>query len=206
MLSTSLWIRREFWNQLWKGPGAASTFLSIALGLGGIALSRLFQPGLEGWNWCIFSINLVVSILLIVTDGILSRRNHCLAVLRRSATGSHSRLQELGVQSEQIERFVYALWSDSELEFRCGSTRIQCVALTVQALDTLSRTAARYGRCGKKVFEANQDSVLEAIRLFECLDLVDAEKAILGPLSIRLKSPPEFDPEGWALTLKYTWA
>ena len=133
-----------------------------------------------------------------------SYRNHCLGVLRLSAAESRNRLLELGVQSEQIDRFVNALWSASQLQFRCKSTRHQWVALIVQALDGLSRTAARYGRCGKKVFETNQNSILEAIRLVECSELLDMESAIVGSLSVRLKSPPEFDPEGWALALEYT--
>jgi hypothetical protein len=189
----------SFGNQLWRRPGAASIYLSVLLGLGCVGLSRLFQPNLEGWIWCIFSINLVLSILLFVSDGIRLCRNHCFAVLRLSAARSYSRLLELGVRSTQIDHFVNALWSDSNLEHRCSSTRFQLAASIVQALDGLSRTAARYGRCGKKIFEANQDSVLEGIQLFECLEFVDVEKAIVETLCVRLKSPPEFDPEGWII-------
>ena len=177
---------------------------SISRPVACVFLSRLFQPCLEGWTWCVLSINLVLGVALIVTDAICSSQNHYLPVLRLSVYGSRNRLLELGVRSTQIDRFVSALWLPSQLEFTCRSKRRQWVVLIVQALDGLSRTAAHYGRCGKKVFEANHDSILEAIQLFECSELVDMEKAITGPLSIRLKSLPEFDPEGWALTLEYT--
>jgi hypothetical protein len=51
------------------------------------------------------------------------------------------------------------------------------------------------------IFEFNQDPVMGAIRLFECLPLEDAEAALVGPLRAWVAHPPEFDPEGWALPL-----
>ncbi len=70
----------------------------------------------------------------------------------------------------------------------------------VQALDILSRTASRYRyrRRGRKVFEVNQDAIISAIRLFECLPLADAEEVLVGPLKGWLELPPEYDPEGKA--------
>jgi hypothetical protein len=49
------------------------------------------------------------------------------------------------------------------------------------------------------VFSINQEPVLDAIRLFEYLPLENAEEVIEQQLANSLKSPPEFDPEGWAL-------
>jgi hypothetical protein len=58
----------------------------------------------------------------------------------------------------------------------------------VLALDLLSRIASRYGRCGRKVFEANQDPIVSAMQLFECLPFADAHKMLVEPLSAWLKS------------------
>ena len=69
----------------------------------------------------------------------------------------------------------------------------------------LSQTALRYGRRGKKIFEANQDPILDAIRLLECVPVSDAEEILVGPLKSWLADPPEFDPEGWALQLYGTF-
>jgi hypothetical protein len=77
----------------------------------------------------------------------------------------------------------------------------QSFELMVQALDCLSRTASRYGRRGKKVFEANRHPIVSAIQLFECLPFADAEEEFVRLLKTRLEAMPEFDPEGWALRL-----
>ena len=100
-----------------------------------------------------------------------------------------------------MDRFLNALWLDRELEFRFQNTRLQSVLLMVLALDLLSRIASRYGRCGRKVFEANQDPIVSAMELFDCVPLPDADKMLIEPLRDCLKEPPEFDPEGWALPL-----
>ena len=73
--------------------------------------------------------------------------------------------------------------------------------LTIEALDVLSQTAARYGRRGRKVFVVNQEPIVSAIRLIEWLPLEDAEEVLVEPLARWLEHPPEFDPEGWALPL-----
>ena len=65
----------------------------------------------------------------------------------------------------------------------------------------LSRIASRYGRCGRKVFEANQDPIVSAMQLFECVPFTDVDKILVEPLRAWLKDPPKFDPEGWALPL-----
>jgi hypothetical protein len=66
----------------------------------------------------------------------------------------------------------------------------------VQALDCLSRTASRYGRRAKNVFESNREPIVNATQLFECLPFADAETEFL--LKVRLEAMPEFDPEGWS--------
>lgn len=73
--------------------------------------------------------------------------------------------------------------------------------LIIQALDLLSRTAERYGTGGRKVFCINQDPIIDAIRLLDYLPLENAEEVIAQRLANSLKSPPEFDPEGWASTV-----
>jgi hypothetical protein len=59
---------------------------------------------------------------------------------------------------------------------------MQSVELIIEAFDLLSRTASRYGRCGRKVFELNQEPIMSAMRLIECLPLADAEEVLVGPL------------------------
>jgi hypothetical protein len=80
-------------------------------------------------------------------------------------------------------------------------TRLQSVELMVLGLDLLSWIASRYGRCGRRVFEANQHPMVRAMGLFECIPLADAEKILIEPLRAWLKDPPEYDPEGWASSL-----
>jgi hypothetical protein len=96
---------------------------------------------------------------------------------------------------------VNALWFNSEFEFRFRSKRFRSVELTIEAFDLLSQTAARYGRRGRKVFVVNQEPIVNAIRLIECLPLEEAEEVLIEPLTRWLEHPPEFDPEGWALPL-----
>jgi hypothetical protein len=71
--------------------------------------------------------------------------------------------------------------------------------LIIEALDLLSRTASRYGRRGRKIFEVNQEGIISAMESFERLPLADAEELLVGPLKASLTHPPEFDPEGMAL-------
>jgi hypothetical protein len=71
----------------------------------------------------------------------------------------------------------------------------------VLALELLSRLASCYGRCGRRVFEANQAPIVNATRLFECMPFAEAEKVLVEPLSFWLQDSPEFDPEGWAVPL-----
>jgi hypothetical protein len=82
-----------------------------------------------------------------------------------------------------------------------SGTRAFSLVLMVLALDLLCRIASRYGRCGRKVLEANQDPIVSAMQLFECVPFADADKMLVEPLRAWLKKPPEFDPEGWALLL-----
>ena len=80
-------------------------------------------------------------------------------------------------------------------------TRLQSVELVLQALDILSRTASRYGPRGKKVFEVNQDTLVNVMRSLECLSFADPEEVLVERLKAWLKDPHKYDPEGWALAL-----
>ena len=128
-----------------------------------------------------------------------SYRNHRLGFLRLSVAKSRSRIEALGIKSEQVDRFVNALWFNPEIEFRFRRKRFRSVELTIEAFDLLSQTAARYGRRGRKIFVVNQEPIVNAIRLIECLTLEEAEEVLVEPLTRWLEHPPEFDPEGWAL-------
>jgi hypothetical protein len=201
MLNPDSWLRQQIWQLLWQGPGAVAAYLSIPVPLFCVALSSTGSTGLVWASLSILSINVLLGVLLILIDEIESCRDHNLGLLRLSASKSRARIEKLGVRSKQVDRFVNALWLDPDLKFAFKRTRLQSVELIVLALDLLSRTAWRYGRCGRKVFEANQDPIMAAIQLFECLSFVDAEKMLVAPLRAWLKDPPEFDPEGWALPL-----
>src|SRR5271166_2174998 len=201
MFDPDLWVRQQLWEQLWKGPGAVSTYWSIAIQLVCVGLSALGSTELHAPNLWILSIIILLGVLLILSDEIASCRNHRLGLLRFSAAKSRERIEKLGIKSKQIDRFVDALWLNSELQHKFRRTRLQSVELMVQALDILSRTASRYGRRGRKVFVVNQDALMSAMRSFECLSFADAEEVLVEQLRAWLKDPPEYDPEGWALPL-----
>jgi hypothetical protein len=150
---------------------------------------------------CILLINVLICVLIILVDQTDSYRNHRLGFLRLSVAKSRSRIEALGIKSEQVDRFVGALWFNPEIEFRFRNTRFRSVELTIEALDLLSRPAARYGRRGRKVFVVNLEPIVSAIRLIECLPLEEAEEVWVEPLTRWLEHPPKFDPEGWALPL-----
>jgi hypothetical protein len=201
MLDSDLWLRQQLWQQLWKGPGAVSAYLSIPIPLVCAALSPIISTDFEGPSLCILSITVLLSVLLILVDEIGACRKHHLGLLRFSVTKSRSRIEKIAVKTSEVDRIFNALWSNSELESRFRSGRLQSFELMVQALDCLSRTASRYGRRGKKVFEANRHPIVSAIQLFECLPFADAEEEFVRLLKTRLEAMPEFDPEGWALRL-----
>jgi hypothetical protein len=201
MLSPDIWLRQQLWQQLWKGPAAVSAYVSMAIQLCCTPLSAFVSRDLESPCLYILLINVLICVLVIVVDQIDSYRNHRLGLLRRSVAKSRRRIEALGIESDQVDRFVNALWLNPEIEFKFSSTRFRSVELTIEALDVLSQTAARYGRRGRKVFVVNQEPIVSAIRLIECLPLEDAEEVLVGPLTGWLEHPPEFDPEGWALPL-----
>ena len=197
MVDPELWLRQQLWEQLWKGPAAVSAYWSIAIQLVCVGLSALSSRELQGPNLWILSIIILLGVLLILGDEIASCRNHRLGLLRFSAAKSRDRMAKLGIKSKQVDRFPHKLWLNRELEFRFRNAPLQSVLLMVLALDLLSRIASRYGRCGKKVFEANQNPIVTAMELFDCVPLPDADKMLIEPLRDWLKEPPAFDPEGW---------
>jgi hypothetical protein len=201
MLSPEIWLRQQFWQQLWKGPAASAAYVAVPIQICGLALSAVFLRDLERATLCILVISLLICGLLSVTDQITSYRNHHLDLLRFSAAKSRRRIEALGIRSKQIDLFVKALWLDPRIELKFRSARFRSVELIIEALDLLSRTAARYGNRGRKVFLVNQEPIVSAIRLIEWLPLEDAEEVLVGPLTSWLEHPPEFDPEGWALPL-----
>ena len=201
MVSPDIWLRRQLWQQVWRGPAAVSAYISIAIQLGCTALSSVVSRDLQSPSLYILLINVLICVLIILVDQTDSYRNHRLGFLRLSVAKSRSRIEALGIKSEQVDRFVDALWFNPEIEFRFRNTRFRSVELTIETLDLLSQTAARYGRRGRKVFVVNQEPIVSAIRLIECLPLEDAEEVLVEPLTRWLEHPPEFDPEGWALPL-----
>jgi len=201
MRNPDTWLRQQIWQLLWQGPGAVSTYWSIPVPLVCTALSLGGPPGLAGATCCVLLVSVLLGLLLILVDEIDSCRNHDLGLLRLSAAKSRDRIAKLGIRSNQVDRFVDALWFNPELNAAFRNTRLQSVELMVLGLDLLSRIASRYGRCGRRVFEANHYPMLRAMELFECITLAEAEKMLVEPLKTWLKDSPQYDPEGWALSL-----
>jgi hypothetical protein len=158
-------------------------------------------PQLRVASLVILSINVALAVLLISADQIECSRHHHLGLLRYSAAQSRGRIEKIGVRSREVDQFVRMLLYDPELELQFKRTPVRTIELMVVALDVLSQLAFRYGRGGKRVFEANQEPVVKAMHLFRCLTVAEAESSLLESLTLWLRDSPEFDPEGWALPL-----
>lgn len=200
-LSPESWLRRQLWRVLWQGPGAVSLYLSIPTPLICVALTLIDWSQLALVSLFILAANVALGVLFILADEIGSCRHNNLGLLRFSAANSRDRIERLGVKSKEVDRFLNSLWLDHELELSFRKTRVRSVELLVIALDFLSRLASCYGRGGRRVFEANQAPIVNAMRVLECLPVGQAEKALVEPLEHWLADPPEFDPEGWALPI-----
>ena len=181
MVSPDIWLRQQLWQQLWRGPAAVSAYVSITIQLGCTALSACVSKDLESPSLYILLINLLVCVLIIWVDQTDSYRNHRLGFLRLSVAKSRSRIEALGIKSAPVDRFVNALWFNPEIECRFRSKRFRSVELTIEALDLLSQTAARYGRRGRKIFLVDQEPIVNAIWLIEYLPLEDAEEVLVEP-------------------------
>ena len=70
MFYPDLWLRQQLWEQLWKGPGAVSAYWSIAIKLVCVGLSALGPKELQGPNFWILSIIILLGVLLILSDKI----------------------------------------------------------------------------------------------------------------------------------------
>jgi hypothetical protein len=53
MLNLDLWFRQQLWLQLWKGPGAVSTYLSVPVSLICVGLSAIGSTEFQGASLCI---------------------------------------------------------------------------------------------------------------------------------------------------------
>jgi hypothetical protein len=199
MLSLDVWLHRQLREQLWKGPTAVSAYLSLPMQLIGITLSALCLKALTGPTLCILSVSGLLCVLLVRIERMVSLRDHNLGLLQFSLSQTRHRIKAMGIRSAEIDRFAKRLCLDSRIAFKFRNSRFRSVELIIQKLDLLARTAERYGSGGRKVFSVNQEPIVDAIRLFEHLPLENVEEVIEQQLIAFLKSPPEFDPEGWAL-------
>jgi type IV secretory pathway VirB3-like protein len=199
MLSLDVWLHRQLREQLWKGPTAVSAYLSLPMQLIGITLSALCLKALTGPTLCILSVSGLLCVLLVWIERMVSLRDHNLGLLQFSLSQTRHRIKAMGIRSAEIDRFAKRLCLDSRIAFKFRNSRFRSVELIIQKLDLLARTAERYGSGGRKVFSVNQEPIVDAIRLFEHLPLENVEEVIEQQLIAFLKSPPEFDPEGWAL-------
>jgi hypothetical protein len=201
MLNLDVWLNQQLREQLWKGPAAVSAYLSVPMQLIGIVLSALFLKALTGPSLYVLSVSGLLCVLLAWADRLVSCQNHNLGLLQFSLAQSRHRMKSMGMRSAEIDRFAKRLCLDSRIAFKFRNSRFLSVELIIQGLDLLTRTAERYGTRGRKVFCINQDPIIDAIRLLDYLSLESAEEVIAQRLANSLKSPPEFDPEGWASTV-----
>ena len=92
----------------YKQDGRSITFLHTEVpqefagrGVG----SALAKAGLN-----IFVINILIGVLIIAVDQVCSHLNHSLRYFRISAERSRRRVRALGIKSDDVDRFVRALW------------------------------------------------------------------------------------------------
>jgi hypothetical protein len=199
MFSLDAWRHKQLREQLWKGPAAFSAYLTLSIQLTSTLLSVLYLKALLRPSLCILLVSGLLSVLLVWIDRLVSCRNHHLGLLQFSLYRSRHRIKAMGIRPAEIDRFAERLHLDARIAFKFRKSGSRSVELIIQKLDLLARTAERYGRGGRKVFSANQEPIIDAIRLFDSLPLEKAEEVIEQRLANSLKSPPEFDPEGWAL-------
>jgi hypothetical protein len=199
MFDPDKWLRQQQRRQAWIGPAAVSAYISLAIQLACTGLSAIAMRQLERANLYIFVINILIGVFIIAVDQVCSHLNHSLRYFRISAERSRRRVRALGIKSDHVDRFVRALWMDPQIELTFRNRRVRSVELTVEALDVLSQTAARYGRRGRKVFLTNQEPIVEAMELIQSMPLATAEEILTEPLRDWLEDPVKFDPEGWAL-------
>ena len=93
MLNPEPWFRQQLWLLLWKGPGAASTYVSAPLLLICVGLSAICSMESQVATLSILSLNIVIGLLLILVDEIGSCRSHRLGLLRFAATNSRCRIE-----------------------------------------------------------------------------------------------------------------
>ena len=201
MLSLDLWLHQQLREQLWKGPAAVSAYLSVGTQLIGITLSVLFFKALTGPSLYVLSISGLLCVLLAWADRFVSCQNHHHGLLQFSLAQSRHRIKAMGIRSEEIDQFAKRLCLDSRIAFKFRNSRFRSVEIVVQGLDLLTRTAERYGTRGRKVFCINQDPIIDAIRLLDDFPLENADEVLAQRLGNSLKSPPKYDPEGWASTV-----
>jgi hypothetical protein len=64
MLSPDIWLRQQFWQQLWKGPAAVSAYLSLSIQLAITVLSAVVAKDLE--NPSLYTA--LIGVLIILVD------------------------------------------------------------------------------------------------------------------------------------------
>jgi hypothetical protein len=184
MFDPDKWLRQQQRRQAWIGSAAVSAYISVAIQLACTGLSAIEMRQLERANLYILAINVLIGVFIIAVDQVCSYWNHGLGYLRISAERSRRRVKALGIKSDHIDRFVRALWLDPQIELSFRNRRVRSVELTIEALDVLSQTAARYGRRGRKVFLTNQEPIFEAMRLIQSMPLATAEEILTNPMRL----------------------
>lgn len=199
-LSQDRWLRRQFFREWAKGPGAK--FGLCILFSGGLIV------GAEVWSLhrldhstrLFAGLFVLAAAIFILGDGYACRRCGYFPVLRRLARRCLERMRALSVSSPIIERFVHDVSFSPRMEYRYRSGMAQSLRETVEALDRLCCTAERYGCIGKHVFAANEEPIVRSLRLLATLPAEVGDEVALLPVLAWLRAVPEYDPEGWSLS------
>jgi hypothetical protein len=198
-LTTNRWYQSELIRALGSGPGAASLYFSLLIGLLSSVLASLFMRETETAVLTIFLLMVILSSGFIICDLWLYIRNHGLELLRRAGRRCERRMRRLHVESSSIFAFLDRLYGDSDLERIFLQRPNEAIQTALKALDRLSGTAIRYGPGGKHVFMQN----LKSCRVVDLLLGPGGIELMSEPLepeiNQRLEQVPCYDPEGWSL-------
>ena len=192
------WYRAELIRVLVSGPGAVSLYFALLNALLSAGLSLAFMRVMLTAATTISLATILLSLGFVIYDLWSFVRKDSFRLISRAAQRCENRLRQLKVTSDAISRFL------AELSAGIGPFAVpgsKALALNmVKALDRLSETAARYGSCGKYVFEKNLEPLM-AVDVFLQLNVEDFGSAELRcKIKEWLQELPYYDPEGWWLS------
>ncbi len=183
------WLRRQLTMAVVKGPAGLVFVASVAL-----AIAFFFwDVGGHSRHKAMALVPLIVLLCgaFIAFDVFRLSRQNGLELLRRVARGNQAQLERIGVDFPPLSDF---------LRSPCDRPRggVGELRLLVEALDRLTRTALRYGTCGRGVFERNLEPISIAFCLWRALPEENNRSFLNRSLACWLQEVPDYDPEGWS--------